>query len=178
MTREHVECPTVAHCVRLANGQSERYMWHGVWAVTKKPTRLWLRRVWLLIEFVNSAWLHIVISGSAKVPSGYVEQNVMLLQLGPLQFDTGLFPLLMVNLSPFLNEPPLPGRSGSLDTWIDPTQIQMCRRKSTMCLYLFSFCILCSVSLKGQMCSLRNSLKGTWKLCCQPLSIICALKVL
>lgn len=132
MTREHVECPTVAHCVRLENGQSERYMWHGVWAVTKKPTRLWLRRVWLLIEFVNSAWLHIVISGSAKVPSGYVEQNVMLLQLGPLQFDTGLFPLLMVNLSPFLNKPPLPGRAGSLDTWFNPTQIQMCRRKSTM----------------------------------------------
>lgn len=50
-------------------------MWHGVWAVTKKPTRLWLRCEWPLIEFVNSPWLHIVISGSAKVPSSYVEQN-------------------------------------------------------------------------------------------------------
>lgn len=70
----------------------------------------------MLIEFVNSAWLHVVISGSAKVPSGYVEQNLMLLQPGPLHFDTGLFPQLMVNLSPFLNKPPLPGRAGSLGT--------------------------------------------------------------
>lgn len=156
MTHEHVECPTVAHCVRLEDGQCERYMWHGVWAVTKKPTRLWLRCVWLLIEFVNSAWLYIVISGSAKVPSGYVEQNVMLLQLGLLQFNTGLFPQLMVNLSPFLRKPPLPSRASFLGTWwFYPTQIQMCRRKSTngwsMRLYLFSFCILYSERLRSNV---------------------------
>lgn len=172
MTHEHVECPTVAHCVGLEDGQCERYMWHGVWTVTKKPTRLWLRCVWLLIEFVNSAWLYTVISGSAKVPSGYVEQNVMLLQLGLLQFNTGLFPQLMVNLSPFLKKPPLPSRASFLGTWFYPTQIQMCGRKSTMadrCVFICSHSAFSTLKGWGQMCSLRNSLKGTWKLCCQPL---------
>lgn len=180
MTRGYVECPTVAYCVKLEHGQSERYMWHGVWAVTKKPTRLWLRCVWMLIEFVNSVWLHVAISGSAKVASGYVEQNLMLLQPGPLHFDTGLFPQLMVNLSSFLNKPPLPGRAGSLGTWFYPAQIQMCRKESTMAdrewVFIYShsaFSVLFPWEGWRQMYSLRNSLKGTWKLYCQPLSVIC-----
>ncbi len=172
MTRGSVECPTVAHCVKLEHGQSERYTWHGVWAVIKKPTRLWLRCVWMLIEFVNSPWLHVVISGSAKVPSGFVEQNWMLLQPGPLHFDTGLFPQLMVNLSPFLNKPPLTWQ-GRFSRYLalsssdpDVQEEEHNGWPRTSLLYLFSFCILCTASPRGwgQMYSLTNSLKGTWKL--------------